>query len=87
MKFPVYNFRPSNCDALHLDLWQNGNNILRDGGSYCYSDINAFQYYAGNQSHNTVQFNAHNQSILVLVNYYNSQNKKDTPQSGICIRK
>lgn len=65
VKFPNYKFRPSNCDALHLDLWKNGLNILRDGGSYCYSDSDSFNYFAGNKAHNTVQFNNHNQMPLV----------------------
>jgi hypothetical protein len=65
VKFPNYKFRPSNCDALHLDLWQNGVNILRDGGSYCYSDSDSFNYFSGNKAHNTVQFNDHNQMPLI----------------------
>ena len=65
IRFPQFKFRPSNCDALHLDLWHKGINILRDGGSYSYSDIGSFNYFAGNKAHNTVQFNDHNQMPLI----------------------
>ena len=61
IRFPKFKFRPSNCDALHLDLWHKGVNILRDGGSYSYSDVAAFNYFSGNEAHNTIQFNNHNQ--------------------------
>jgi hypothetical protein len=47
--------RPSQADNLHLDLWINGENIIRDAGSYKYntneSDLN---YFFGSKSHNTV---------------------------------
>jgi hypothetical protein len=65
VRFPNYSFRPSNCDGLHLDLWNKGKNVLRDGGSYCYSDSTSFAYFLGNEAHNTVQFNSHNQMPLV----------------------
>ncbi len=59
---PRFKFRPSQCDALHLDFWLNGENILRDGGTYSYNssdqDIN---YFAGTASHNTIQFDGREQ--------------------------
>ena len=59
-KLPIYRFRPSQCDALHLDVWWQGKNILRDGGTYSYNttadDLN---YFSGVASHNTVQFDGH----------------------------
>jgi hypothetical protein len=47
--------RPSQADNLHLDLWYNGNNILRDAGSYSYNTSpEVMRYFVGTQSHNTV---------------------------------
>ena len=61
-KLPIFKFRPSQCDALHLDIWWNGENILRDGGTYSYnSTTNDLEYFAGVASHNTVQFDNHSQ--------------------------
>lgn len=61
-KLPVFKFRPSQSDVLHLDLWWNGQNVLRDGGTYSYNttfeDLN---YFSGVSSHNTVQFDNHQQ--------------------------
>lgn len=37
-RLPVYKFRPSQADAMHLDLWIKGENVLTDGGSFSYND-------------------------------------------------
>jgi hypothetical protein len=56
-KYPRFRFRPSQNDALHLDFWVNGINLLRDGGSYSYNTSdNLLNYFGGAISHNTVQF-------------------------------
>ncbi|MDM1245254.1 alginate lyase family protein [Acinetobacter indicus] len=56
-KLPIYKFKPSQCDALHLDLWLRGKNILRDGGTFSYNSTNEdFEYFGGVRSHNTIQF-------------------------------
>lgn len=61
-KLPIFKFRPSQCDALHLDVWCNGQNILRDGGTYSYnSSAEDLEYFSGTESHNTVQFDQHSQ--------------------------
>lgn len=61
-KLPVFQFRPSQCDALHLDVWYKGENILRDGGTYSYnSSSEDLEYFSGTESHNTVQFDDHSQ--------------------------
>ncbi|TSH76961.1 weeF [Acinetobacter sp. RF15A] len=61
-KLPVFKFRPSQCDALHLDVWWKGQNILRDGGTYSYnSTLEDLEYFSGVASHNTVQFDGHQQ--------------------------
>ena len=51
----VFKDRPAQSDNLHLDIWVNGINYLRDTGSYKYnatlSDVN---YFNGVEGHNTV---------------------------------
>lgn len=62
LRFPVYRFRPSHADALHLDLWSGGLNVLRDGGTFGYTtDSEWLTYFAGTASHNTVQFDGRDQ--------------------------
>ena len=59
-KLPIFKFRPSQCDALHMDVWVNGENILRDGGTYSYNTTTEdLDYFSGTASHNTVQFDRH----------------------------
>ncbi len=59
---PRYKFRPSQCDALHLDLWLEGENFLRDGGTFSYNAGDAItQYFGGTASHNTIQFDDRDQ--------------------------
>jgi hypothetical protein len=61
-RFPVFAFRPSHSDALHVDLWCNGVNILRDGGSFSYAaKSSTIDYYMGVRSHNTCQFDERDQ--------------------------
>ena len=56
--------RPSQADNLHLDLWIDGDNILRDAGSYKYNtnetDLN---YFFGSKSHNTVTLGNNDQML------------------------
>ena len=58
-RLPTYRFRPAHADPLHFDLWHQGINLLRDGGSYAYNaspvDLTVFP---GIASHNTVQFDS-----------------------------
>lgn len=59
-KLPIFHFRPSQCDSLHLDVWWHGENLLRDGGTYSYnSTLEDLDYFSGTASHNTVQFDDH----------------------------
>jgi hypothetical protein len=54
---PRFRFRPSQCDILHFDLWNGGDNLLRDSGSYSYNCEDALQArFSGPEGHNTVQF-------------------------------
>ncbi|MCF2489723.1 alginate lyase family protein [Dyadobacter sp. CY347] len=51
----AYKNRPFQADNMHLDIWANGVNILRDAGSYSYNtDEKWLRYFAGTASHNTV---------------------------------
>ncbi|MCU0341432.1 MAG: heparinase II/III family protein [Spirosomaceae bacterium] len=57
-----YKDRPFQADNLHLDIWVNGENILRDAGSYLYNtDEKWTRYFAGTASHNTVMLGTHDQ--------------------------
>lgn len=53
---PKFNFRPSQADVLHTDVWIDGKNILMDSGTYSYADVDAISYYTDVTAHNTLQF-------------------------------
>ena len=62
LRYPRFRFRPSHADALHLDLWLNGENLLCDDGSYSYhAEPKWMEYFGGTASHNTVQFDDRDQ--------------------------
>lgn len=62
LNYPKYRFRPSQCDALHLDVWLDGDNLLRDGGTYSYNAGQEFiDYFGGVKSHNTIEFDDRDQ--------------------------
>ncbi len=62
LRYPRFRFRPSQADALHLDFWHEGENLLRDAGSYSYNtDPQWLAYFPGTAAHNTVQFNDRDQ--------------------------
>ncbi len=62
LRYPRFRFRPSQADALHLDLWLGSENVLRDGGSYSYNTEDRWlSYFGGTASHNTVQFDDRDQ--------------------------
>jgi hypothetical protein len=62
LRYPRFRFRPSQADALHLDLWISGENWLRDAGSYSYNtDPQWLAYFPGTAAHNTVQFDGRDQ--------------------------
>ena len=54
--------RPSHADNLHLDIWDDGVNILRDAGSYKYNSTpEDVKYFMGTASHNAVQLGDYDQ--------------------------
>lgn len=62
LRYPRFRFRPGQADALHLDLWRYGDNLLRDAGTYSYNtQVNWLSYFGGTASHNTVQFDERDQ--------------------------
>ena len=57
LRFPRFRFRPSHADALHVDLWAGGENLLRDAGSFSYAaDQSTRSYFEGARGHNGIQF-------------------------------
>ncbi len=62
IRYPRYRFRPSQSDLLHLDLWLDGENLLRDAGTYSYAAPRCvLDRYSGTRGHNTVQFDDRDQ--------------------------
>lgn len=56
--------RPSQADNLHVDIWVNGKNLLRDAGSYKYNaSPEEIRYFMGTASHNTVQLDDYDQML------------------------
>jgi hypothetical protein len=60
LRFPRFRFRPSQADALHVDLWHNGVNLLRDAGTFSYNADGA-GWFGGTAAHNTVEFDGRDQ--------------------------
>lgn len=62
LRYPRFRFRPVQADALHVDLWLDGLNYLRDAGSYSYNTSPELQnYFPGTSSHNTIEFDGRDQ--------------------------
>ncbi|NJC26124.1 alginate lyase family protein [Neolewinella antarctica] len=60
----TYHDRPAHADNLHLDLWTDGVNLLRDGGTYRYNtDPDKLKFFMGSASHNTVMLGDHDQML------------------------
>ena len=57
-----YKDRPFQSDNLHLDIWVNGVNYLRDNGSFKYNTkVDYLNYFTGTEGHNTVSVKGENQ--------------------------
>lgn len=64
IKCGVYKDRPAQADNLHLDIWVNGLNYLRDAGSYMYNTSKEeLDFFMGTKGHNTVSVNSENQML------------------------
>lgn len=60
LRYPRFRFRPGQADALHLDLWLGGRNLLRDAGSFSYAEEDGV-WFAGTSAHNSVEFDGRDQ--------------------------
>ena len=57
-----YRDRPGQADNMHLDIWSDGVNYLRDSGTYKYNtEPELINYFAGTEGHNAVIIEGHNQ--------------------------
>jgi len=62
IKCAKYIDRPAQADNMHLDLWVDGINLLRDSGTYKYNtDNETINYFVGTAGHNAVMLGNHNQ--------------------------
>ena len=65
-RYPHFRFRPGHCDALHVDLWWNSINLLRDAGTYSYNHVGPLDnYFSSVNAHNTIQFDDRDQMPAV----------------------
>lgn len=56
-RYPRFKFRPAQSDIFHIDLWHDGENLLRDAGTYSYQTENeSSNYFSSSVAHNTIQF-------------------------------
>ena len=60
VRFANFEFRPSQADCLHVDLFVGGKNLLCDAGSYSYHD-HEHLYFSGTGCHNTIVFDDRDQ--------------------------
>jgi Heparinase II/III-like protein/Heparinase II/III N-terminus len=79
LRYPRFRFRPSQADAMHVDLWVDGTNLLRDGGTYGYNvELGDYAYFNGVEAHNSVQFDGRAQmpriSRFLLGSWLNGEN-------------
>jgi Heparinase II/III-like protein. len=64
IKCGAYKDRPVQSDNLHVDVWVNGINYLRDNGSYKYNtNKEMLNYFNGCQGHNTISVSKENQML------------------------
>jgi hypothetical protein len=62
MRLPVFKYRPAHADALHVDVWINGINVIRDSGSYRYSgDAVSRDWFPSTAAHSTIEFDGRSQ--------------------------
>lgn len=85
----AYKDRPAQADNLHLDLWFNGHNLLRDAGSYLYNtDEATIRYFAGTQGHNTVMLGTFDQMLKgprFIWWYWTPWKKTSVEESNECV--
>ena len=58
----AYKDRPYQSDNLHIDIWIDGKNVLRDNGSYQYNTSKELiNYFNGSEGHNTISIDGKDQ--------------------------
>jgi hypothetical protein len=60
IRLPGYAFRPVQADALHVDIWHDGQCLLQDAGTYSYA-ANDWLYYPSTAAHNSIEFDGRDQ--------------------------
>lgn len=80
MRYPNYKYRPSHADALHLDFYANGKQILFDGGTYSYA-VSGGDDLSGGSSHNTIEFDGFDQMDRISRFLYGSWLKASSVHS------
>ena len=68
MRSHNYRDRPGHCDQLHVDLWWQGQNVLRDCGTYryyCPQRPDLETYFKSVRAHNTIEIDGLNPLELV----------------------
>lgn len=62
LRYPRFRFRPSQADALHLDVWIGSRNVIRDAGTYkYYAHPDPATYFGGTKGHSTIEFDGRDQ--------------------------
>jgi hypothetical protein len=85
-----YRDRPTQCDALHVDLWYQKHNVLRDAGSFRYyhADKRLKDYFYSTAAHNTVSVEGTEQMTkgpnFLWLNWPTAQAEFDTEGNLIC---
>ena len=79
--------RPSQADNLHLDMWVDGENLMRDSGTFLYNGLETETlYFNGTKAHNTVQINNLDQMAkgprFIWFNWTKALNTKITETEG-----
>ncbi len=69
LRLPVFRFRPSHADALHMDLWVDGVNFLRDAGTFSYNGSldgrDSQRWFSSTAAHNTAEFDGRDQMPVI----------------------
>ena len=64
LRYPRFRFRPGQADALHLDLWHHGVNLLRDAGTYSYNADGA-EWFSGTAGYPDARGARHHREVIL----------------------
>ena len=85
MSYPKNKSRPIQADALNVDLWFNGTNVLKDSGSYSYGSESSVNLES-TAAHNTVEFDGRDQMPKIrkflYSNWVNATDIEDIKEDG-----